>query len=340
MNLIRPFLISFAVCLLFLQTASANWKKQASGTLAWLHSVYFIDEKKGWIVGSNGTFLTTDDGGENWRQAKKISDDNLRDVYFSDAQNGWLLCERDVYGGDGFSPSYLLKTADGGETWEKIKVSNQGREKVVRLFFTKNGNGFAVGEAGAIWQMTDEKNVWKRSILPVRFLMLDGAFADNLHGALVGGGGSTLFTDDGGLTWSSAAVDRTTAATKLNSVFFVNKSVGWTVGGRGKILFTNNAGKLWHEQNSNVPTNLSDIFFINTAEGWVVGDDGVILHTTTAGNLWNADATSDRHKLEKIFFTGQKGFAVGFGGTILIYDRTPNGASPRGKPRIQHSTAK
>ena len=322
MSFIKRLTVLCAFCFIFLQTANASWTKKNSGTLAWLHSVYFVDDHRGWIAGSNGTLLTTDDGGASWKQTKKFNDDNIRDVYFADAQNGWLLCERDVYGGDVLSPSYLLKTSDGGANWERVQVLNQGRERVVKIFFTKNENGFAVGEAGAIWQTTDDKSVWKKLTLPVRYLMLDGAFADNLHGSLVGGGGTTLFTEDGGLTWNPAAVDRTNAAVKLNSIFFVNKNVGWTVGGQGRILFTNNAGKLWHEQNSNVSNNLFDIFFVNTAEGWAVGDDGAILHTTTAGNVWNAEATSDRHKLEKVFFIGQKGFAVGFGGTLLVYDRT------------------
>ncbi|MGI8467600.1 MAG: WD40/YVTN/BNR-like repeat-containing protein [Pyrinomonadaceae bacterium] len=326
------------LCFVFLQTANAAWTKQNSGTFAWLHSIYFVNEKQGWITGSNGTFLKTSDGGLTWKQTKKFTEDNLRDVYFSDAQNGWLLCERDIYGGGEFSPSYLLKTSDGGETWEKITVTGESRERITRFFFSKDGNGFAVGEAGAIWAMTDDKKIWKKTSLPVRYLMLDGKFADNTHGALVGGGGTILFTEDDGLSWNPAAVSGGNIG-KLNSIFFINQRIGWTVGASGKILFTNNGGKFWHEQNSNISKNLSDIFFINTAEGWATGDDGTILHTTTAGNIWNAEETGITHKLERVVFVGQKGFAVGFGGTILNYDRTQNGEPLKGKPRLQKRTA-
>ena len=77
------------------QTAHAGWTKQNSGTLAWLHSVYFTNQNKGWIVGSRGAFLTTDDGGRNWKQNEHFTEDAIRDVYFSDEKNGWLLCERE-----------------------------------------------------------------------------------------------------------------------------------------------------------------------------------------------------------------------------------------------------
>ncbi|MGI9036487.1 MAG: WD40/YVTN/BNR-like repeat-containing protein, partial [Pyrinomonadaceae bacterium] len=186
------------LCFFFLHTANAAWTKQNSGTLAWLHSIYFADEKEGWIVGSNGTILTTADGGESWKLSKKFTEDNLRDVYFSDSQNGWLLCERNLYGSGENSPSYILKTANGGETWEKITVTGESRERIARLFFSKNGNGFAVGEAGTLWAMTNDKKIWKKTSLPVRYLMLDGMFADATRGALVGGGGSILFTEDDG----------------------------------------------------------------------------------------------------------------------------------------------
>ncbi len=79
------------LCFVSFQMVKAGWVKQNSGTFAWLHSVYFVNQNKGWVVGSKGTFLTTEDGGQTWKQNKKITEDNIRDVYFSDEKNGWLL---------------------------------------------------------------------------------------------------------------------------------------------------------------------------------------------------------------------------------------------------------
>ncbi len=67
------------------------------------------------------------------------------------------------------------------------------------------------------------------------------------------------------------------------------------------------------------------------AEGWTVGDEGTILHTTTAGNVWTLENSKVKHRLEKVFFVGKKGFAVGFGGTILVYDESVKN-NPQIKP--------
>ncbi len=220
MNSAKKILVIF-VCLLCFQTAKAGWTKQNSGTLAWLRSVYFTNQNKGWIVGSKGTFLATEDGGKTWRQNKKITQDNIRDVYFSDEKNGWLLCERNVYNLGSQPPSYLMKTFDGGASWEKNNFT-EGRERIARIFFVKEGSGFAVGESGAFLAMQNDKKTWKKIALPARYLILGGKFTDNLHGSVVGGGGTIFFTEDGGLLWNQAKLAGN-PKTKLASIFFVNQ---------------------------------------------------------------------------------------------------------------------
>ncbi len=304
------------------QNANANWIKQNSGTLAWLHSVYFINPDRGWIAGSKGTLLNTSDGGKSWKQDKKFTDDSIRDVYFSDAQNGWLLCERDIYSVGVNSPSYLLNTSDGGINWEKVDFP-ESKERVAHIFFAPNDKGFAVGESGAFWKMEDAPKAWKKVALPVRYLMLSGKFTDNLHGLISGGGGTILYTEDGGANWTQAVMPET-AKTKLNSVFFTDQNRGWAVGEEGKIYFTTNGGKAWLEQSLNTSESITDVFFLDASEGFVVGNNGTILHTTTAGKIWNQEQTNIKDKLEKVFFVKDKGFAVGFGGTILKYDLNPD----------------
>lgn len=326
----------FTILLLFFlcfQTSSARWEKQNSGTLSWLHSVYFVNQNKGWIVGSGGTFLATGDGGKTWKQDRHFTKDNIRDVYFTDEENGYLLCERNVYNPGSSAVSYLLKTEDGGAGWEKIEFT-EGRERIARIFFAIGGYGFAIGESGTLLVMQGDKKTWKKTTLPSRFLMLDGNFSNALNGQIVGGNGTILFTEDAGLTWHPATVAGESKP-KLNSVFFINQRNGWAAGNQGKIYATINGGKYWREQDSKVAKNLSDVFFLNTAEGFAVGDEGTILSTTTAGNVWNEEETGTRHKLERIFFIGQKGFAVGFGGTILRYDSAATSDKSRPQPQLQ-----
>src|SRR3954463_10529371 len=71
--------------------AASSWTRQRSGTLSWLHAVYFVDQNHGWIAGSNGTVLTTVDGGVNWKITPCDTKDSLVDIYFADERVGWVL---------------------------------------------------------------------------------------------------------------------------------------------------------------------------------------------------------------------------------------------------------
>lgn len=318
MKLAGKVLVLF-LFLVFFQTARADWTKQKSNTLSWLHDVYFLDEQTGWIVGSGGTYLSTRDGGANWTQNKHFNDDTIRQVYFADAENGWLLCERDSFTLGKNSPSYLLKTVDGGATWDQVELVNPQRKRLTKIFFDKYGSGTAIGENGAFFALSEDKKTWKQMPSPARFLLFDGLYTDDWNGVVVGAGGAIFYTEDAGLSWKLASVLGESNA-RLNAVFFVNQKNGWTVGAAGKIYQTFNGGKLWREQKSSIAKDLNSVFFRSTAEGWAVGNEGTILHTTTAGNVWRTVDSKARHNLEKVAFAGKKGWAVGFGGTILVYD--------------------
>ncbi|MCY7375974.1 MAG: hypothetical protein LH472_08385 [Pyrinomonadaceae bacterium] len=318
MKVFKSFLALFLFLACF-QTARADWTKQKSNTLAWLRDVYFLNDQAGWIVGSGGTFLSTKDGGGIWTRNKHFNDDTIRQVYFTDEQNGWLLCERDLFALGKNSPSYLLKTVDGGATWEQVELANPQRRRITKIFFDKYDSGIAIGEGGTFFAMSGDKKAWKQKPSPARFLLFDGLFTGEWNGVVVGAGGAIFFTEDAGLSWTKANLVGESKA-KLNAVFFINQRNGWTVGTEGKIFQTLNGGKIWREQKSSVAKDLTSVFFNSTAEGWAVGNEGTILHTMTAGNVWTVVDSKAKHNLEKVLFVGKKGWAVGFGGTILTYD--------------------
>src|SRR5215210_137243 len=43
-------LLPVAICLLPTEARAAAWQRQQTGTFAWLHAVYFVDERRGWAV--------------------------------------------------------------------------------------------------------------------------------------------------------------------------------------------------------------------------------------------------------------------------------------------------
>lgn len=302
------------ICLFISREGLADWKKHDSGTLAWLHSIYFVDKDNGWIVGSNGTLLSTGDGGRTWIKRKTNTGDTFRDVYFSDAENGWVLCDRGAYGKE--SPSYLISTTNGGKDWRSTDFTD-GRERMIRFVFAPDGAVFSIGEGGVILQMQGERKPWKRSLLPIRYLMLDGFFINESMGFLVGGGGTMLTTTDGGSSWSEPKFAESRKRTKLNALYFADHKTGWAAGNQGRIYSTNDGGNLWREQITEVSSDLLDVAFNGPKVGFAVGDNGIVLRTNNAGAKWTVERTGTRHKLERVLIHGTRGFAIGYGGTIL-----------------------
>jgi len=328
----RFHLAALFLVLLSLISTSANastgsWQRQRTSSLAWLHAVFFVDQNRGWAVGSRGTLLTTGDGGKSWRSAAQPTRDVIRDIYFSDGKNGWIVCERNIYElkSNDEPRSYLMRTVDGGEHWQRVAV--RGADvRIMRAVFSREARGWAFGEGGAIFTTHDSGTNWIKLPAPTRYLLLGGTFIDERTGWLVGAGSTILQTSDGGETWLHGRLpSANTASVRFNSTSFVNPRLGWAVGSGGAIYRTVNGGKSWQPQSSGVTADLFDVKFFDASEGWAVGSAGTVLHTSSGGLRWTVERSGTPHQLERLFFADRThGWAVGFGGTIIAYDAAAN----------------
>jgi photosystem II stability/assembly factor-like uncharacterized protein len=321
------YLLTTACCLLLsafcsLPSVSAAWTRQKSGTMAWLHAVYFLDQNHGWVAGSSGTLLETKDGGSNWKKVSTFTKDTLRDVYFANDRVGWLVAERDVFKlkTNEEARSYLLTTEDGGLTWRQVFLDGfDTNARLVRAVFADGESGWVFGETGVAFATRDGGAHWTRRHLPTKHLLLGGAFADYSRGWLVGAGATILQTKDGGTTWQNSVV-RNGAGVRFTATSFVGNRLGWAVGSAGRIFATTDGGSTWFAQRSNVDSDLMDVKFISAAEGWAAGQDGTVLHTFNGGVHWFVEPSNLSHALERLFIIDRShGWAVGFGGTILRY---------------------
>ncbi|MEP6922789.1 MAG: YCF48-related protein [bacterium] len=303
---------------------SGAWKRQPTGSLAWLHAVFFLDQNRGWVVGSRGTFLATADGGATWQVKPRPAEDVLRDIYFVDELNGWVVCERNVYDlkTKDEARTYLMNTTDGGANWKRVELSGVDvNARLIRAVFSPSGRGWAFGEGGAVYTSPEAGEKWVRIQLPTRHLILGGTFIDDYRGWLVGAGGTILQTSDSGETWHlSALLDAKDV--RFTATSFSDNRRGWAVGSGGSVYRTINGGRTWSAQTSGVAADLLDVKFFDAFEGWAVGTDGTLIHTTDGGQLWTAEQSGTTHPLERVFFADRThGWTVGFGGTILALVR-------------------
>lgn len=116
-------------------TALEGWNPLSAG------SVWFLDDKHGWMLDATGPLLRTEDGGSSWTQASPPYDEWRKpgfryppDLFrFKDLKNGW-----------GWDAPDLLRTRDGGRTWKKI-AALPADEEVTDICFDSGGGVFAAG---------------------------------------------------------------------------------------------------------------------------------------------------------------------------------------------------
>jgi photosystem II stability/assembly factor-like uncharacterized protein len=322
--MIKPIVVLLLVASTTL-AQSGTWARQRAGTMAWLHSVFFLDQNRGWAAGSKGTLLQTLDGGNTWKQRGASTDDVVRDVFFIDEKNGWLVCEVNAYQlkTNDEPRAYLMKTTDGGEHWNRVEIKGFNIDAIlVRAVFTRNGRGWAFGEGGSIYTTRDRGETWLKLQSPTRRLLLGGIFIDDDRGWIVGAGATIIQTSDGGETWYQSLLPQVEKSVRFTATSFIDNRNGWAVGSGGSVYRTNNGGRTWQRQQSKVEVDLFDVKFVDAREGWAVGAEGTVIHTTDSGETWTTERSGTEHPLERVFFTDRnRGWAVGFGGTVVAYLR-------------------
>ncbi|MFN4234777.1 MAG: YCF48-related protein [Bacteroidia bacterium] len=106
----------------------------------------------------------------------------------------------------------------------------------------------------------------------------------------------------------------------INSVYFVNDSVGIITLNNGVVYITYNAGTSWNLSNTGLNSPLFGSYYLN-GNWYIVGANGVICISTNNGQTWTPYYTGIFENLYSTYFAaGNNGYAVGTNGTICYYN--------------------
>lgn len=192
----------------------------------------------------------------------------------------WGVCFADVSTGIIAGETGILRTTDGGNSWNR-PAGTAGIFKSVS--FVDANNGTAVGQDGIVIHTTDGGATWTpQSSVPMKTLW-GVSFSDANTGTAVGEGGTIIRTTNGGSDWipQAGGTDQ-----NLFCVCFIDASTGFVGGDDGVILRTTDGGTSWIKQSSGTTENLLGVHFIDASTGTAVGWNGTILRTTTGGVTW------------------------------------------------------
>ena len=283
-----------------------------------LNTVFFLDEKRGWVGGDQGFLSRTDDGGNSWVQQVVETKDAINDIYFRDKEDGFLIAGNSVF-----------ITRDKGSRWTEVRrfhpAEFDGADvELYSVRFTSKKKGWIVGSVSkrnnvidSILLYTDNAGeTWQRRRAPSRLELIHIEFVNEKHGWIVGAAGTILATIDAGETWlkQNAGISST-----IYHVDFRNDKKGIAVGERGTILRTADGGATWSPVPPKTRSTLLNVDFVSDNNGWAVGRGGTILRTEDAGATWIEQETGTKLNLYGLHFAKKVGWAVGADGVLLRY---------------------
>jgi photosystem II stability/assembly factor-like uncharacterized protein len=229
-----------------------SWS-QSLGNSGWVNDLYFVNDQLGWCAGEGGKVYKTINGGFNWNSLNTGIEKNLNSVFFANENTGWVA-------GDGI----IMKTTDGGETWEESYVGNSEFIKI--LFFDENvGYILAHGlylktfTGGEYWHTVNDYEIYGYAYFE------DMCFTSPETGFL-SGSGFLLKTTNGGETWQE---EPEFPDFYSNAVYFTDELNGWIVGDDGGIFHTTTGGTVDMDDPENIAVNADLRIFPNPANDLV-----------------------------------------------------------------------
>ena len=224
------------------------------------------------IVGDRGHILYSDDHGEQWLQASVPTQKMLTAVSFPSDDIGYAA------GHD----AIILKTTDGGTTWQKIYDDLKLGIPLLDIRFINNNRGIAVGAYGLALKTEDGGTTWQTFSTAIGnhdelHLNVISGSSDNLY--LAGEQGILFHSGDFGKSWQSLK-------TGYNGSWFGLMAGGdqslWLYGLRGTIYQSDNQGTAWSAAAPEVKQTLfgGDLLedqYLEDQYPVLVGDAGIIV---------------------------------------------------------------
>jgi photosystem II stability/assembly factor-like uncharacterized protein len=263
-------------------------------------------------------------------------------------QGGYPLMDVQFIGRKGWAVGAMgtiLRTEDGGETWEDVPL--QSDSDLYRVDFVDEQRGWAAGGRiriaatnesmrhdkrggfGYIYHTADGGKTWQCQYGERGRLLFGLDFVDINTGYACGERGFLLKTEDGGVNWKEM---RTTGTMNwLYGMTFKDRITGFAVGLRETVIKTSDGGRSWAEVAAPAdrrPYGFQPIYrdiTFNGNTGCIVGQNGSLLMSHDGGESWSPAATffkseiRDLMDLRRVKFTSPlQGYAVGELGTQLM----------------------
>jgi photosystem II stability/assembly factor-like uncharacterized protein len=208
----------------------------------------------------------------------------------------------------GGNDSLLLRSMDGGQTWQEVVYSGvtfyPGGEHIVNLQFLTEFDGYmTVGPYSGTYKTTNGGVTWQPVLLPSNMCFNEGLYFFNETNGFIGGSGcfqGELIDRQYGGTWSAATLSFQTGASenRVTDIDFYNLSFGLASSAGGRLLRTTDGGQTWDSIPSPLGTThpIHSVQILNDTLCYAAyshdGNGFGILISEDAGLTWEVDMAS------------------------------------------------
>lgn len=173
-----------------------TFQNVSTGVTTGLLATHFVDDSLGYIMGggSGGNIIRqTTNGGATWTNVASMLSHSPFAVSFPTIDTGYVV----GVGG------MILKSVDGGNTWNVINAGVNGQPTLSDVTFLSPQYGFVAGQSGLLLRTFNGGNSWDTLSTQTSAALNGMLWIDSLTGYIAGNSGTVLQTIDGGNTFTA-----------------------------------------------------------------------------------------------------------------------------------------